>query len=256
MYSSWEDIVEERHRRRNDKSLAKALHAFWRHYLPPFLDLLGPDAAILARPVATPNFETILFCENARERGLSPIVLEYPDKFVGFNIEKKFLREMHFAPSIESSAVATHFLFDRRPTEGKLIREILTNTGRSVIDDHHQFLRKRLCPPPQMIDDTSWFGALKQQYHPYYAGFLSVFLIHGVWFENFLLDDARETKFLSETIYPGFCEVCRLFGMRPLIFRHLPIESEGAVEWHYYDLELLRIIEGGHVLADKSGLNT
>lgn len=195
----------------------------------------------------------IYFCKKARTLGLSPVVLEYPDRFVGFNVEKKFLRVMPFIETVGLAATVTHKLFKRGSSEGRLICEIETATGELVIDFHHDLLQGHLSDPPTVIDQTIWFGSLKQFFFPHYSGFLSTFISHGVLFENFLMDDVRESRFLSQVIYPGFLEIVARFGLRPLVFRHLPMAIENKIGWQHYPFDLLPAVERRLALSNHMG---
>lgn len=229
VYSTWADAHAEL-TRRHSTGLAHEVQKYWGHLSPPFLRCLKSPAAMLSRPVATPNYETIKFCNDAIGLRMRPYILELPGKFVSINTEKRLLWRMEFTKEIFGAVQTRLKLFDRQASEGRAFSEVVIENGTHAIDLHRTLLRTSIPHNLGVIDMTGWFQELKLMFSDYYMRFMMLFLCHAVWFENFFLSDHRERQFIEGIILPAFQGAVKTFGCRPLIVRLLPKDTESSID--------------------------
>lgn len=74
------------------------------------------------------------------------------------------------------------------------------------------------------------YGKDSKKFYTYY---LSLFICHGILFENFSIRGDEE-KLTSDVVIPAVKELERIFGVKPLIVPLLPIEDENDPYWSYY----------------------
>lgn len=238
LYSTWADAHAELMRRR-DSGLAREVRKYWGQLSPPFLARLESPAAILSRPIATPNYETIKFCNDAIGLRMNPYILELPGKFVSINAEKRHLWRMEFTKEVFGAVQTKLRLFDRQSSEGRIFSEIVLESGGCPLDLHRNLLRASIPQNIGVIDMTQWFQELKSTFSDYYMRFMMLFLCHAVWFENYFLIDRRERQLIELVVLPAYQNAIRTFGCRPLIVRFLPAETEASVDWHKYPIDVL-----------------
>ncbi len=98
----------------------------------------------------------------------------------------------------------------------------------------------------EVFDATDWYRRNGNKSLSHYKPFLALFICHGVLFENFLTE-GKERDFTFNVVLPAFKTVEQLFGMKPLIVRLLPRESEADKKWMWYpghlEKEVLRCLD-------------
>jgi hypothetical protein len=235
VYTPLSEIEKILPQRRQDEKLKKDVEDFFGEYfLPEFRK--GPRA-VISRPVISPNKEFRYFLDISSDLGLDPIALEYPDKFVAKNLDKYHLARLLMEKEEKKGGrtFKSIKLVNFNEAEGKNFREILTVTKEPLVGFHHDLLLKEF---PEMesrvIDISEWFQETRYKSKYYYLYFLSLFICHGVLFENFLFKDKGESEFFLEKVWPSFQEVERIFGVKPLIFPLLPVETEKDRAWLSY----------------------
>jgi hypothetical protein len=62
-------------------------------------------------------------------------------------------------------------------------------------------------------------------------------LVHGILFENFMLDD-DEIEFTKKIVVPAFETIEKIFGVKPLIVALNPTEIEGSDFWNSYPYQI------------------
>lgn len=238
VYSDLKTIQSELEKRKNDAKLAKRLDDFWAENRPHFIDC-SSQYAFFSRPVATPNIETMCFVDNAKNFLLTPLIVEYPDKFVSKNNEKRFLGKLAILNASDNPLKSPHYTYKRivdfNAWDGKQIADVRTIDSQSLIEFHHNLFNARF---PELrhsvIDFSDWFKLVRSKYHLYYLGYLSLFIRNGVLFENFLFGNSDENTFVQDKVLPSIIEIEHLFGVKPLIYPILPIQEERDVRWLAY----------------------
>jgi hypothetical protein len=238
IYWSIEDAKEEIWKRWNSVELRKKVESYLRGDIPSALLKEGPRA-VISRHVMSPNFELLNFLDTTRKKGLAPVGFEYlEDKFVTKNEDKYYLGKMFFYQGLgknggekTSSIKVVDFDF----IDGKKISEIQTTTGKSFIEFHHSLLTKVL-DAHSRVDMSEYYKRHGGQAKLYYRYILSLFVCHGVLFENFLLNGFY--KDLTEhVLLPTYKEIFQLFGVKPIIVRLVPENSEEDIHWRHYPEE-------------------
>jgi len=219
-----------------DKNLKEKVLAYCHESIPKIIT--EKPRAVLSNPIATPNFEFEYFLDCALETGLEPLVVEYPDKLVARNSLKYHLCKLRLTDrSKKNPKHVVHSPVDFNVWEGKLLSKVTTKKNKSLVDQHHEFL---LAIHPEMKDKiydfSDWFKKTRGKTDgDYYVAFLSLFVCFGILFENYLINDPSEEKFILAKVLPSFEKVTQLFGVKPLICPLLPLKSEHEVAWHWYD---------------------
>lgn len=245
MYSSFDEIMSELRARKQDSGLRKRVADFLGAHGFPY-SVEDAPRAFFSRSVMTPNFEMAYFLDLARDLGLRPLLLEYPDKFVAKNPTKYHLTNIHFHEDARRFALAPGVkIGDISAMEGKRMRDAKTHKGESLLDFHHRLLFKAY---PELegsvVDFYDWFNLTRGKGADYYLCYLALFVCDGVLFENFLQGDREETAFVLEKILPSFNRACEIFGVRPLVFPLLPIEYERQNDWLAYPNPIKEHIHG------------
>ncbi len=184
-----------------------------------------------SRNIITPNKETLYFLDLAKDAGLPVIFLEYHDKFVTVNKLKYHLAYMH---SEKSKKKLIDF-----GDEGNTLDRIQTLQGTSLIDFHHDLCQKFIpnFNTYTVIDMTKWFNDTRND-KAYYFNYFSLFIAHGILFENFLVGDKEEKDFLQAKFFPSIAKIKEVYGMGPLIYPLLPREYEEESSWLFYPKEV------------------
>ncbi len=243
MYSSFDEILSELKARRGDKILRKKVSDFLgAHGFPYHKD---HHRAFFSRSIMTPNFELAYFMDLARDLGLDPMLLEYPDKLVGKNPAKYRLCKLQFHDDDNRRKLGDGIkVADMASQEGMRVTDVRTVTGEPLVDLHHRLLYKHFPElNGKLVDFFDWFNASRGKEEEYYLCYLALFVCDGVLFENFLHEDKEETAFVLDRILPSFNKACEIFGVKPLIFPLLPIEHERSNDWLAYPLSMKTEIE-------------
>lgn len=243
LYTPLDEAVFEIRRRWQDPGLRQAVTSFLSGNIPAFLG--DVPKAWLARAVASPNMEFARFMILAAENGLRPIVPELPkDKFVPENPDKHYLAKMYFHAGQGrrgghkiSVAKVIHFHL----ASGRRFDRIETIWGEPFMEFHHRLVRS-LYPSFQCNCEASdWM----RQWGPIAIGYTRYFALltcFAISFENYSLNN-HESEFTRAVVLPAFHATVARFGVKPLIVRLMPPESEYDSYWSCYPASLKPIVE-------------
>jgi hypothetical protein len=219
--------------RRDDQRLRQRLQEDLGE-LPEFL-ANGPRA-VLARHLASPNFEFHIFSARARQVGLKVACPDYAaDKFCSANPDKLALARQSFYLGQEKDGrlqARSHWNIDVKRWDGKPLRDIETRWGERFIDYHHRLLELQF-PGVEISDNSPWLKRMGGEPARFWPRLLSLFVCDGILFENFH-SDGHESEFTRRIIRPAFAEVKERYGVRPLIVPLLPIARERDPYWSWY----------------------
>ena len=256
MYTPLDEAKEEVWKRWNDADLRRRVQEYVKE-VPQILSMR--PKAVMWRQVASPNFESYAIVEASKKIGLKPLCLEYnTDKFCTRNSDKVLLGKMVFYNGTGKNGgqkpVTTAFSINFEECEMKRFDEIQTIWGKSFIDFHHCLMERHLSDV-EFIDHAQWVAKIGRDPMKYYDRFLALFICHGILFENFLLEGS-EGQFTRDIAWPAIRKVTDHFGLKPLIVRLLPEESEADPYWCWYpghlEEEVRRLMAGGAV-GNKQG---
>lgn len=248
IYTPYDAIVPELNRRWNDAELRSKVEAFLGPGIPKaFKNATGPSA-VSVRCIATPDNEFCNFFRHAQELGLPAVFLEYKkDKFVAMNEDKYCLCKLFFFNEKAKSVTECPSikLIDFNIWEGKRFYEIPTLWGKDLISFHHAILATKLGEDSAKLtieDFSDWFNDTRHETEYYYLYYLSLFICHGVLFENMLMSE-HERAFTEEKVLPSIKRIEELFGVKPIIYPITPIEDEDNFEWWTYPGDVKMIVE-------------
>lgn len=236
VYTPLDEAVGELKRRRNNKQLQSYVKKTLAAGIPPPLET-GLHA-VMFRQVVTPNHEIKRFLDIVDMTDeLEPLFLEYfEDKFTDNNDWKYFLGKMGFYSGRGKKGgekIQRVRIIDFNTHRGKRLSEVKTLWGQGLIDFHHEIFKeafRNVSNEGVLFDASNWFSGSGGSAINYYKHFLSLFLVNGILFENFLLD-SKEIGFTREVFLPAFLEIMKESGVKPLIVALEPPEIESEEFW-------------------------
>lgn len=242
------EALEEINRRAADTELVKQVEEYFGNDLPAcFKDR---PVLYLARHVASPNFETLRFLHLLEPLSHNVVISQDShDRFVPSNSLKKALGKLSICTHIKqtegnySEQYQNKTIIDFATASGRPFSEIKTLWGQPLIDFHTSLFASLTKGRVQIVDDAAWIdrhgrGDLLE----HYKKFLALFLVHGVLFEDYLVESRDETYFKNEILGPAFSFVEEKFGYRPLIVQLTPTSIESERFWLSYPAQALDII--------------
>lgn len=222
IYTSLEEAKEEVWQRWNNEALRKEVEAFVGDVPEP---LRNEPRAWLDRYIASPDNEFFYFLELARQIQLRPLAVEsLQDRFYRHNVDKMCLGEMAFLDKANGNEAHRVKVIDIKRNHMKAFSEIETLLGEAFVKFHHR-LYDKYATDVQRFDASDWFyshGKTAKRYYPY---LLSLFVCHGIIFEDFVTNEEEEERFSRNVVFPAFEKITKRFGVRPLIV-HIYTEEE------------------------------
>lgn len=230
-------------------TLEHAREAIWKRWSAPLIQrkvqecigeipafLRQEPRAVLARQVATPNFEFRRFSAEAPKSGLKPVVIEYTgDKFCSRNRDKYLLAKMtffHGRGRKGGDKLTRRRTIDFNRYDGKALCDVRTLWEEHFVDFHHRLLSKH-APGIATVDVTEWLSKMGGEPGRFWPRLLCLFICHGILFDNFHTE-GPEAEFTRTIIRPAILETERRFGLRPLVVPLVPLASEKEAYWSWY----------------------
>ncbi len=246
MYTELNDARVQIKTRFAEPGLKEEVENFLKN-LPEQIRCLSRPMAVMARQVATPNFESIRFWETTSGNGLTPIWLEYSrDRFSSANVDKVMLAKLIFyygKGRNGGNKTSIQKIVDIERASKKAICDIRTrvNSEVSLLDIHSRMFESYFPLEAKRVDISSWIQEIGDSAPLYYEAFLSLFICHGVLFENFLLE-GREGEFSKSVVIPAFEKVQKRFGIKPLVVSLLPRNRAANNSWGWYPGQLEELV--------------
>ena len=236
-YSTLEEAKIEIWKRFNDQFLKKEVEAFLGSSLLAQLPYQNTPFAWRAVHVVSPDISLHYFAKLAEEIQLPLVVGEYTaDQFCFNNKDKMFLTKWYFYEGKGKHGgdkVSCLPLVNFNFLKGKSFNEIKTLWGESFVEFNHQVLMNSKLNNLKTFSLSEWFSQNGKIASKYYVQFLSLSLCHAVLFENYLT--CGDYSSFSNSVYlPAFEKVQSLFGIKPLVVRLAPQESEEDLYWYCY----------------------
>jgi len=242
------EVIEELKRRSADKELRRKVEEYLGGDIPPYFTK-GP-VLYLARHVATPNYETLRFIHLVETCGMKVVIgQDTKDKFVPHNQLKKALGKLPVCLGITNKEGVSQERYqkirviDFNSANGRQLGRIQTLWGQSLVDFHAELLAPYTKGVVEVHEDAEWIdrnhrGDLLE----HYKKFLALFVVHGVLFEDYQVEDKHEGRFVNEVLRPAYRFVEEAFGYRPLITQLTPTSVEHPEYWISYPKEVLDIV--------------
>lgn len=222
--------------RRKDKSLKDKIEKYLSDVRVPE-PFRGDPRLVIFRQVATPNIEISRFLIAADGAEVKPLFIEYfEDKFTSNNDWKKYLGKLAFYDGVGKKGghkVNYHTIIDFNKFNGEKISEVKTIWGGTLASFHHSLftLNYGHVGNESFFDASDWFKKCGGTPKKYYIKLLTLYILHGIAFENFLLEDKAEHEFAEKVFLPALKEVRERFGVKPLIVPLSPTNIETAEFW-------------------------
>lgn len=235
IYFTYDEAVAEITKRQKNSELIKKIEDDLRK-IPEQLSISTKINSVLFRQVTTPNYETRRFLHLSEGGDLNPILFEYHhDKFVSNNEYKRSLGKIKFflgEGKKGGKIIKSVTVVDFNSYTGKPLNEVVCSNGMPLIDFHKNLFFDAYpnFPRERVYDASEWFSNHGKNADNYYVNFLKLFLVNGILFENFMLND--EEKIFTESIfYPSYKKVIEEYGLKPIIVALEPTEIEGDEFW-------------------------
>lgn len=194
---------------------------------------------IIARQLATPNFENRRFISLAKESGLHPVFLEYfDDKFTSNNKYKHSLGQLQIQNKKDKNnqeCIEKITIVDFNKSNGKKLKEVETLWGESLVNFHKNLFDLYNLKDFSCVEETSWYVKKDEKPIEFYSNFFLLVTCFGILFENFLFSkNEAESNFTKNVILPALENVINLTGVKPLIVPVEAIDLETDDFWYYH----------------------
>jgi len=235
-YTPLPEAKREIRRRWNDKKLRKKLEEFLGGDIP---DIFKEEPkSIFARHVISLNYELYHFLKICKCSEMDYGFIEYTkDKFTSANSSKYHLCRLFFhdGNSKKGERIINGLkVVNITEADGKIIDSLRTNWNEKIVDFHHRLLCIAVPDINSRIFDVSFWEKRKgRSIKNFYKYYLALFVCYGILFENFLLNE-EEIDFTKNVAVPTFQKIEKYFGIKPLIVRMLPKNTEEKLFWFHY----------------------
>lgn len=237
LYTPLEEAWEELVKRRQDKDLESKVNEMLSSDIP--LPLQREPKAVIFRHVLTPNYEARRFVSLLDGFGkIAPLFWEYhSDKYTPNNELKRTIGRLFFYHGKGKKGgmkLDSLNVLDFNTANGRTISSLETLWGQNFVQFHHEFFSNCFLPLSECAFDASlWLKSHGGSSGNYYKSFLTLFIRHGILFENMMLSD-DEIEFARNVFLPAFIDVFNELGIKPLIVALEPTDIEGDHFWMCY----------------------
>ncbi len=244
-------LAELDRRRQQDPSVQLRIEKFLRGDIPEYFKN-GP-ILYLARHINTPNFETIRFMYLMKHLGMNAVVShDSRGKFAPHNHIKRALGKLHVCTRLsqENGSLHEHYqnftIIDFNSAAGKPFSDITTVWGEGLIDFHTRLFTELGLDHVESPDDAAWIDRHhRTNLLEHYKELLSLFVVHGIFFENYNMEDKQERLFVQRILRPACEWVEKEFGYKPLIVPIFPTTLESCQFWISYPKKVGEILRRG-----------
>lgn len=229
-------ILEER---RKDPILVAKVEKLLNGHVPRIFK--ENKCGIMARQLATPNYDSRTFLSTVKENGLYPVFLEYfEDKFTSNNQYKHSLGQLQIQNENNKNnneCIEKITIIDFNKSNGKKIKEVKTLWGESLIDFHKKlFTSYGLNDEVNFFNENDWYKKnINEKPEDFYINFFLLVTCFGILFENFLISgDDNEINFTKNIVLPALKKVTEISGLKPLIVPVGDLDVETENFWLYH----------------------
>ncbi len=243
--------LKELKKRQTDPTLRARVEEYLGNDLPTYFKD-GP-VLYLCRHVASPNIQTLRFLHLMKAEGMKTVIgQDVKDLFVSHNQLKKSLGKLPICTGIFQSSQGSRIeqfrkvsIIDFNAWNGKPLNTISTLWGEPFVEFHNSLFKQLTDECVHIEDDSAWVD----RYHrgdllAEYKKFLALFLVHGIMFEDYPIEDSStEAAFVTDILRPAFTHIEEVFGIRPLIAPLVPAGVESTELWEGYPPLVLEIVK-------------
>lgn len=242
------EAVKELKKRQQDPELKKKVEEYLKGDIPEYFKD-GP-ILYLARHIVTPNFETLRFIYLMKHLGMKTVITQdSKGLFVSQNHVKRALCKLPicYRHSQKGNKLNEHYqnftVVNFSEADGKPFSDIRTLWGEKLADFHTRLFSELMSEKVDSPDDSAWIdrhhrGNLLE----HYKHLLALFVVHGIFFENYNTDDPHEADFIRHILRPACLFVEERFGYRPIIVQVFPTSFESYRFWISYPNKVLDIV--------------
>jgi len=235
VYTSLSDALDLLEKRREDPVLVATINKHLNVKIPQIFK--DKKCAIMARQLATPNYENRTFISIAQKNGLDPVFIEYfNDKFTSNNKYKHSLGQLNIKNDISKNnneTVEKIKIVDFSKYDGKKLKDVKTLWGEPLVDFHKNLFKLYDLDNFSFFNELDWYKKNNEKPIDFYVKFFLLVSCYGILFENFLWSkDNSESKFTKEVILPAIEIVENITGVKPIIVPIDPLDTETDSFWY------------------------
>lgn len=242
------EAVKELERRRQDPMLHGKIEEYLEGDIPEYFKD-GP-ILYLARHIVTPNFETLRFIHLISQLGFKTVISQdSKGLFVSQNQVKRALAKLPISQRItqKNGKLNEHYqnvtIIDFDKADGKSFADIRTLWGEKLTDFHIRLFSELKLGKIETPDDAEWIDRHhRKNLLEHYKHLLALFVVHGIFFENYNSIDEHETQFIKEILRPACHYIEQRFGYRPIITHVFPTSFESYRFWISYPSKVLDVV--------------
>lgn len=242
------EAFKELEKRRKDPMLQKKVEEYLAGDIPAYFQN-GP-ILYLARHIVTPNFETMRFLYLMRHIGMQTVVsYDSKGKFAPHNHVKRALGKLPICTRVSQNGNTLNeqyqnvTIIDFNSSAGKPCSEVKTLWGEPLLVFHKRLFSELGLEEMENPDDADWIDRHhRENLLEHYKHLLALFVVHGIFFENYDKDDQNEVYFVKNILRPAYRFVEERFGYRPLIVQVFPTSFESGRFWISYPAKVLDIV--------------
>lgn len=237
VYTPLSDALKILEERQKDPKLIAKIEKLFKGDIPRILK--KSKCGVIARQVATPNYENRMFISVAQENGLTPVFFEYfDDKFTSNNKYKHSLGQLNINSCLDknkNNCIEKINIIDFNKYNGKKLKEINTLWGDSLIDFHKKLFTLYDLKNFYFHDESDWYKKNNiNKIDLAYFNFFLLFVCFGILFENFLVSKDSEGDFTKKVVLTALEKVINETGLKPLIVPIPPMDLEVDDLWYYH----------------------
>lgn len=238
VYTSLPDAIRLLNERQKDQKLTAKVEELLNGNIPKIFR--ENKCGIMARQLATPNYDSRMFISASKENGLSPVFVEYfGDKFTSNNKYKHSLGQLQIQNKINKNGkgcVEKITIINFNKSNGKELKKVETLWGESLVDFHKSLFDLYKLRNVSFFEESGWYKK-KRNEKPvdFYVNFFLLVTCYGILFENFLIaKDVSEIEFTKNIVLPALKKVTNLTGVKPLIVPIGDLNLETEDFWYYH----------------------
>lgn len=191
---------------------------------------------IMARQIATPNYESRAFISITNENNLHPVFVEYfEDKFTSNNKYKHSLGQLHIKNKVSKNGedcISKVTIIDFNKYNGEKISSIKTLWGESLVDFHKKLFELNGLKDFSFFNELEWYKKDKEKPIDFYLNLFLLVSGFGILFENFSHSNDSEGNFTKTVVLPTIEKIYKITGVKPLIVPIPPMDLETDDLWY------------------------